>query len=146
MLTSASAAVAGRYMNSNINPNNETNKSGNNFIMDWDTLNNLMVTSSEKYSEYPLTLLNELNNIINAELLFSIALLYIFIVRSLINYLNNKSFKFSNKKVEKVFLFIKDRYILAWSKYEKIFSILIIVLLSYGIILSKICIYLILTS
>ena len=105
-----------------------------------------MVTSSEKYSEYPLTLLNELNNIINAELLFSIALLYIFIVRSLINYLNNKSFKFSNKKVEKVFLFIKDRYILAWSKYEKIFSILIIVLLSYGIILSKICIYLILTS
>ena len=34
MLTSASAAVAGRYMNSNINPNNETNKSGNNFIMD----------------------------------------------------------------------------------------------------------------
>jgi hypothetical protein len=126
-----------------MNSNMDNNKNGNNLTMDLDTLTNFISSTSDKYSEYPLSLLKELNNIINAELLFIFALLYILIVRSILNYFNKKSLNLSNKKVEKVLLFIRDRYNGAWSKYEKFFSIFIIILLIYSIILSKLCIYVI---
>jgi hypothetical protein len=107
---------------------------------------NYISNNPDKYSDYPLNLLTDLNNLIDAELLFILALLYIIIIKSLINYFNKKPLKFSNKKVEKVFLFILDRYTLAWSKYEKFIRTYLIIMLSVSIILSKICIYLILNN
>jgi hypothetical protein len=104
------------------------------------------IKNPDKYSDYPLNLLIELNKVIDAEILFMIGLIYILIVQIVINYLNKKPLKFTNKKIERVLLFILNRYNLSWSKYAKFFRIYIIIMLSTAIILSKFCIYLILTT
>lgn len=83
---------------------------------------------------------------INAELLCLFLLLYIYIIKLIVDYLKKKSLKFSNKKIEKIVLFIQSRYIMVWSNYQKIFNIIAILLLSSCVIVSKIAIFLVLNA
>ena len=98
----------------------------------------------EQYSEYPLNLLPDINTFINVEILCIILLLYFYIFKLVIDYLNKKSFNFTNKRIEKIVLFIQNRYTTLWSKAQKIYNIILLILLIHCIIMSKICMYYIL--
>jgi hypothetical protein len=126
-----------------LNSNNNSNDS-NNYI--GSGLSTLFEKEKvlEQYSEYPLNLLPDINTFINVEILCIILLLYFYIFKLVIDYLNKKSFNFTNKRIEKIVLFIQNRYTTLWSKAQKIYNIILLVLLIHCIIMSKICMYYIL--
>lgn len=125
--------------------NQESNNNiGNKFIMDFNSFSN--INSPDKYSDFPLNLLVDMNNLINAEILCLFILIYIYIVKLLVDYFNSNTFNFSNKSLEKLFLINLNRYTVVWSKYQQIFNLFAILLLSFCVIVTKICMYYILTT
>ena len=134
-------------MSNLLNSNNNSNDSNNYIGSDLSTLRTLCLEKEkvlEQYSEYPLNLLPDINTFINVEILCIILLLYFYIFKLVIDYLNKKSFNFTNKRIEKIVLFIQNRYTTLWSKAQKIYNIILLVLLIHCIIMSKICMYYIL--
>lgn len=95
ILTGGTAALVGKFLKPS-----ESSDNSKNLIMDLD----FNSKNPEKYTDYPLNLLTDLDSIINAELFFLFALFYIYIVKGIINYFlanldTKKYFNFTNSSL-----------------------------------------------
>ena len=115
--------------------NNYTNK-GINFMN--DGFGDLLI---QKYSEHPLSILFELNRLINIEIIFMFMLLNIFLIKK-INNIDFKSYLPKNKAGQ-IILYIINRYIKTWSSISKYIIYLAIGMIIYSVILSKLAMILI---
>lgn len=95
----------------------------------------------KKYPQYPLSILFELNRLINIEIIFMFMLINIFIIKKL----NQIDFKIyiPNNKLGKIIGYIINRYIKTWSSISKYMIYLAVGMIIYSIILSKLAIILI---
>ena len=93
------------------------------------------------YSEYPLSLLFELNRLINIEIIFMFMLINIFLIKKM-NHVDFKSYLPDNK-AGKIIEYIINRYIKTWSSISKYIVYLAIGMIIYSIILSKLVMVLI---
>ena len=106
-----------------------------------DSFGDLLI---KNYSDYPLSLLFEINRLINIEILFVFILINIIIIQNL-NKIDYKKY-FSESKISKIILFFLERYINTWSKLSKVVIYIAIISIIYCIILSKIALILISAS
>ena len=95
----------------------------------------------KKYPEYPLSLLFELNRLINIEIIFMLMLINIFIIKKL-NKIDFKKF-IPNNKLGQIIEYIIFRYIQTWSSISKYMKYLAVGMIIYSIILSKLAMVLI---
>lgn len=115
--------------------NNYTSK-GVNFMN--DGFGDLLI---KKYSEYPLSMLFELNRLINIEIIFMFMLLNIFVIKKIIH-IDFKSY-LPNNKPGQIIEYVINRYIKTWSNISKYIIYLAIGMIIYSIILSKLAMVLI---
>ena len=99
----------GKILNSN-DSNNSNNT--NNFINGFDGLSNNNL--NDKFNDFPLNLLPEINQLATAELMFLFIILNVFIVK----YIITVDFKkyIPNNKAGNILEYFIDRYIKLWSK------------------------------
>ena len=95
----------------------------------------------QKYSEHPLSILFELNRLINIEIIFMFMLLNIFVIKK-INHIDFKSY-LPNNKPGQMIEYVINRYIKTWSSISKYIIYLAIGMIIYSIILSKLAMVLI---
>jgi len=119
-----------------LNANNK--EDGNKYISDLLSNTDSKILN-DKYTEFPLNLLPEMNTLVNVQLLFIIILLNIFIVNILTTIDYSKYIP--NNKLGKLLLFIIERYIKLWGKSKKFLMIISYLNLFLCIIILKICFY-----
>jgi hypothetical protein len=137
----ATTAIMSKVLNKN-NSNNNNNLS-NNFI------DNIFTNSNSNdinniYSDFPLNLLPEINNLVNLEILFLSILFNLYLVNILTKFNYNKYVP--KNKLGKIFDYLISRYITIWSKSKMILFIISWICLFICVILSKICLYYILNT
>ena len=129
----------GKILNSN-DSNNSNNT--NNFINGFDGLSNNNL--NDKFNDFPLNLLPEINQLATAELMFLIIILNIFIVNYITSIDYNKYIP--NNKVGNILKYFINRYITLWSKSNKFLLIFSLIGLFVCVISSKLFLYYVLNS
>ena len=116
---------------------NDTTGSINNNL---NTINNL----NERFNDFPLSLIPEINQLATAELMFLLIILNIFIVKYITSLDYNKYIP--NNKIGNILKKIINRYIMLWSKSVNIMLIVSWSGLFFCVIFSKIFLYYVLNS
>lgn len=137
----------GKILNSNNSSNNNNNT--NNFTNWLDGLsntNNLNIISNlnDRFNDFPLNLLPEINQLATAELMFLLIILNIFIVKYITSLDYNKYIP--NNKVGNILKIFINRYIILWSKSVKLLLIVSWIGLFICVIGSKIFLYYVLNN
>ena len=104
-----------------------------------DVTNNI-----DKFNEFPLNLLPEINQLATAELMFLFIILNIFIVKYITSLDYNKYIP--NNKIGNILQFFINRYIMLWSKSVKLLLIISWIGLFICVIASKIFLYYVLNN
>ena len=134
----AASAVMGKYLNSQSTSND---KKGNQFINNLFSNNDL----ENKFNEYPLNLLSDIDNLINIELIFMSVIFNIFLA-NYINHIDFSKYISNNSNWGKNFLFFIERYKNIWSKSSRVLMIYSWFLLFFCIFVTKFCMYIILQT
>lgn len=123
--------------------NSSTTKGGNNFIS--NIFSNTSVDPSglnDKFPDFPLNLLPEVNGFINVQLLFLIIIFNMYLVKLLIKIDYTKHLTFlSNSKIGSFILKIINRYVTIWSQSSNYILGLCWAILFYCTIFLKFCMY-----
>jgi len=132
-IVQAGTGIMSKILNSN--NNNIVNKLVSNFIFPKNS------NSDTILNNYPLNLLEDVNLLLYAALLFLIVIFNIYLV----NYIIKKDFNkyLPKNKLGKILNTLINRYINIWSKTTNFFLIFCYVLLFISVLLSKICLYII---
>jgi hypothetical protein len=125
-----------------LNSNNSSNNNTNNNINWFDGLSNNNL--NDKFNDFPLNLLPEINQLVTAELMFLFIILNIFVVKYIITVDYNKYI--ANNKVGNILKYFINRYIMLWSKSVKFLLIVSWSGLFFCVIFSKIFLYYILNN
>jgi hypothetical protein len=91
-----------------LNSNNSSNNNTNNNINWFDGLSNNNL--NDKFNDFPLNLLPEINQLVTAELMFLFIILNIFVVKYIITVDYNKYI--ANNKVGNILKYFINRYIM----------------------------------
>lgn len=137
-----------KILNSNNSSNNNTNNTNNltNWFDGLSNNNNLNIINNlnDRFNEFPLSLIPEINQLATVELMFLFIILNIFIVKYITSLDYNKYL--SNNKVGNILKFFINRYIILWSKSVKILLIVSWIGLFICVIGSKIFLYYVLNN
>jgi hypothetical protein len=136
-------AVLSKVIGSDSDGSNNSNNFLPNLNNDYNSTDILSIfnnnTNLNSYTEFPLNLLVEVDKFIFVELLFISIIINVFIVNKLIE-LDIIKYLPDNKFGKLLKLFI-NRYISIWSKSNKYITIYSFVLLTFCIIMTRICFY-----
>jgi hypothetical protein len=143
----ATTAGLGKILN-NMSSNSSNNNSKQ--FINLDSLNYFSQTNgvinnlNDRFNDFPLSLLPEINQLVIAELMFLFIILNIFIVKYITTFDYNKYIP--NNKIGRILNIILNRYITIWSKSVKLLLIVSWVGIFVCVIFSKIFLYYILNS
>jgi hypothetical protein len=133
----ASTAVMSKVLNSSNNDDNNSNITKNFIPIIFNDSN--YKDLNDKFTNFPLNLLPEMNQLVNIEILFLFILLNIFIVNFFISF--NYSKYLPNNKIGQILNFIISRHIRLWDKSRKILLIISWITLFICVIFSKFCLF-----
>ena len=131
------------------NNNNNNNNNTNNLINWFDGLSNnnnsnIINNLNDKFNDFPLNLLPEINQLATAELMFLLIILNIFIAKYITSLDYNKYLP--NNKLGDILKKIINRYVILWSKSVNILLIISWSGLFICVISSKIFLYYVLNN
>ena len=136
--------VMSKALNSNSNSNkNPKDPNVNNFI--GDLLNNSdSKLLADKYTEFPLNLLTDMNTLVNLEILVLILLIYVFIGQLITNVEFEKYLP--NNRLGKLLLLLLNRYKIVWSTSKNLVLVSCIIISIICVFTLKLGFYFILNS
>jgi hypothetical protein len=134
----ASTVILGNQLNSNISKEEDKNKK---LLMD-------LIPGTEelsnKYTEYPLNLLSQINVFINLEIFYMLFILNIYVTKLFSKIDFNKYLP--NNKIGKWLSFLINRYFTIWGKLSNKLLIFCICCLIYSMLAVKYCLFLIIQN
>ena len=136
----ASTAILSKILNSS---NNNSNSNSNSYIGNLFSNSNSDLLNN-KFSDFPLNLLIEVNKLVDVELLFLIIILNIYIVKYL-NKINYNKY-LPNNKLGKYLTIILNRYIYLWNFSSNFILVISWIMLFMCVIFLKISMYYILNT